>query len=195
MLLRLLKRRTLNRQWPAFKKELVKIKIRTRNVIILLSVVALVMIVTLGINNYKAKQIAKIEDHISELKLKQAKFEFRLELQSFPDDKQLSEIEDLNTLLEPTKQTFKLLERWEIAHQVDPDYPYPADEINKQDWMGMNYFLYGDLDDEDGGAKAKMIYDENMNIDRDVYDYIGTGDASSDHPVVQEVEKRIKGTE
>lgn len=40
-----------------------------------------------------------------------------------------------------------------------------------------------------------MIYDVENNIDREVYDYIGTGDASSDHPVIQVVEKRIKSNE
>ena len=153
---------------------MININIRKKPVIIILSIIVLVVIVIIGVNTYQAKN------------------EFRLGLKDFPEDKRLSEIDDLNTLLEPNEQTFKLLKRWELVHQVEPDYPYPATEIEEQDWMGMNYFLYGDLDDEDGAAKAEMIYDENNNIDRDVYDYIGTGDASSDHPVIQEVEKRIE---
>lgn len=151
---------------------MINVKTRKKPAIIILPIIALIVII--GVNIYQAKN------------------EFRLDLKSFPEDKRLSEIDDLNTLLEPNEQTFKLLKRWELVHQVDPDYPYPATEIEEQDWMGMNYFLYGDLDDEDGAAKAEMIYDENNNIDRDVYDYIGTGDASSDHPVIQEVEKRME---
>lgn len=173
---------------------LININIRQKPVIIILAI-ALVIIVIIGVKTYQAKKAADKEDRQIELQLEQAKNEFRLKLISFPEDKRLSEIDDLNTLLEPTEQTYKLLKRWEIVHQVDPDYPYPENEIVEQDWMGMNYFLYGYLDDEDGAAKADMIYDENNNIDRDVYDYIGTGDTSSDHPVIQEVEKRIEGNE
>lgn len=114
-----------------------------------------------------------------------------LKLQGFPDDQRLSDIEDLNTLLEPTKQTLNILKRWEVVHQIDPDYPYPETEIEEQDWMGINQFLYGDFDDEEGGAKAKMVYDENKNIDNDVYEYI-MANLSSDHPVVQEAEERIE---
>lgn len=174
-------------------KVLVEIKAKKPTIIILL--VALAIIFTLGINGYTENKLANKEDRIIELQLEQAKHEFRLDLKSFPEDKRLREINDLNTFFEPTEQTFKLLKRWEIVHQVDPNYPYPKNEIEEQDWMGMHYFLYGDLDDEEGAAKADMIYDKNNTIDRDVYDYIGTGDASSDHPIVQEVEKRIESNE
>src|SRR5699024_3365273 len=145
----------------------------------------LAVIITLGLNSYKAKKIADMEDRMIQLTLKQTAIDLDLEQKSFPDNERLSDVENLNELLIPTKKTYKLLKRWEIVHHIDPDYPYPATEIEEQDWMGINYFLYGDLDDEEGAAKAEMHYDENNNIDSDVLDYI-MADIESNHPVVEE---------
>lgn len=106
----------------------------------------------------------------------------------------MNDIKNLNELLEPTKETFKILKRWEIVHHIDPDYPYPTTEIKKQDWMGLNYFLYGDPDNEEGAAKAEMTYDEDNNIDSDVLDYIMSG-THSNHPVVKEAAERMDSEE
>jgi hypothetical protein len=139
--------------------------------------------------NHYAEGKADLEDRLIQLKLRQTKIDLYLELQSDTDER-LSNIEDLNALLEPTDETFRSLKRWEIVHQIDPDYPYPEAEIKEQDWIGINKFLYGETNE--GGAKAKMIYDENMNIDSDVYNFIRTGNTSSDDPVVKEAEKRME---
>lgn len=165
-------------------------KIRRRTVIIMLSIIALAIIVTLGINGYKTKKIADKEDQIIEIKLFQSEGDLSLEVQDIPDDKRPGDIEDLNALFTPTKETFNILNRWEVVHQIDPEYPYPETLIKEEDWMGMNQYLYGDADDEAGGAKAEMVYDENNNIDNDVYEYI-MANVSSDHPVVEEAEEQI----
>lgn len=154
----------------------------------------LAIIVTLGINTYKVKKTADKEDRIIQIKLEQNEIDFNLELQNIPNNERLSDIENLNELHEPTGETYEILKRWEIVHQIDPDYPYPAAEIEKQDWMGLNYFLYGNLDDEDGAAKAEMTYDENNNIDSDVLDYI-MSDIESNHPVVEEAIKQMNNEE
>lgn len=171
-------------------KELLKIKIRTRALIIVITIIALAIVGTLLITNFKEKKITEKENHIIELQLEQIEGEFHMELRKDPSEK-LSNIEDLNTVLQPTKTTFIILKRWKIVHQIDSHYPYPETEIEEQNWIGINHFLYGDLDDEKGGAKAEMIYDENKNIDRDVFDYIFFGTISN-HPVVKEAEERIE---
>ncbi len=176
------------------RKVLVKMTNKKKAIIIILSVIFIAAIVTLGLNIYKAKKLADMEDRIIQLRLEQNEIEFELELQDIPNNERLSDIENLNILFEPTEETYEILKRWEIVHHIDPDYPYPATEIEEQDWMGLNYFLYGDLDDEEGAAKAEMNYDENNNIDSDVLDYI-MSDIESNHPVVEEAIKQMNSEE
>lgn len=136
--------------------------------------------------NQKAKIRTDNEEKIMHLSLLQAESAFNLDLNLDKEThKGLSEIDDLNTLLTPTKITSAILKRWEIVHQIDLEYPYPKDEIAREDWMGMNEFLHED------GFKAKMTYDEDNNIDSDVLDYIMSG-TPSDHPVVKKAMARIE---
>lgn len=62
----------------------------------------------------------------------------------------------MQAVLQPTKATFDLFERWEAVHQIAANYPYPRTEIEEQDWLGINKFLYDD------GNKADMKMDEKI---------------------------------
>jgi|GEM_PF-5419410 len=112
--------------------------------------------------------------------LEQTASDFHLELQVNTRDVP-GRTEDMQVQLRPTEETFNLLERWEAVHQEAPKYPYPETKIEKQDWGGMNDFLYDD------GNKADYKINEN---DRPVYNYILYG-TPSDHPVVQEAMERV----
>lgn len=147
---------------------------------VLFAIVALVIVIPWMVINYNQEKEAK--DETLRLTLKQVVSELRLKLTEDPDER-LSNIDDLNILLEPTNVTFDILKRWETVHQIDPEYPYPETQIEEKDWIGINVFLYDDLN------KAKMIYKGN-NIDSDVFDYI-MFNSSSNHPVVEEAIKRI----
>ncbi len=123
------------------------------------------------------------------LSLSQAENAFNLDLHLEEDThKGLSKVDDLNTLLEPTNVTSDILARWKIVHKVDPEYPYPKDEIEAEDWMGMNDFLHEEEN------KTEMTYDENNHIDTDVLDYIMSR-TPSDHPVVEEAMERMENEE
>jgi hypothetical protein len=141
--------------------------------------------------NYYEKEKTDKEEQIMYLSLRQAGSEFNLELE-IDTHEGLSNVEDLNTLLKPTHVTDVVLKRWEAVHQIDPEYPYPETEIKEQDWMGMNQFLHG-KDAEDEGHKPDMIYDDEGNIDSDVFDYImlGISEGNKNHPIVNEAEKII----
>src|SRR5699024_9512603 len=164
---------------------------KTRTIIILLFIVVLAIILIVGINSFKAKKIAEKEDELIELKLEQAAMEFDLDL-DIDTDQRLSNVKDLNAFLEPTEQTESILKRWEAVHEIDPDYPYPEKEIKERDWVEMNHFMFGDADDEDGGAKTEMIYIEDKNIERDIYDYIMFGNTDTDDATVEEAEERLE---
>lgn len=138
-------------------------------------------------NYYENKKTDK-EKQIIYLSLKQVEIEFDLELK-IDTHEGLSNVVDLNTLLEPTHVTDTILMRWKIVREIDPNYPYPESEIKKQDWMGMNQFLHGE-DEKDEGNKPDMIYDEEGNIYSDIFNYIMNGTQYS-HPVVEEAIERI----
>lgn len=141
--------------------------------------------------NYYEKEKTDKEERIIYISLRQARSEFKLELE-IDTHEGLSNVEDLNTLLEPTHVTDVILKRWKTVHQIDPEYPYPETEIKERDWMGMNRFLHG-KNAEDEGNKQYMIYDEEGNIDSDVFDYImlGMSEDNKNHPIVSEAEKII----
>lgn len=115
------------------------------------------------------------EQRLTFEQLEQTASDFRLELQVNTRDVP-GKSEDMQVQLLPTEETFDLLDRWEAVYQIEPDYPYPESKIEKQDWAGMNKFLYED------GNKADMKIDEG---DRPVYYYILYG-TPSDHPIVQQ---------
>lgn len=112
-------------------------------------------------------------------RLEQAAMEFDLELQV--SNHRLGH--NLEIKLIPSEKTVKILDRWKAVHQVDGSIPYPETEIDEQDWATLNTLMFGELDDKEGGYKAEMIYDENGNIDRDLYDFIMDGDESENATV------------
>jgi len=154
---------------------------------LILSIVVLVMIVALVLINQKIR--TDNEEKVMYLSLLQAENAFNLDVHLEEDThKGLSKVDDLNTLLEPTNVTSDILARWKIVHKVDPEYPYPKDEIEAEDWMGMNDFLHEEEN------KSEMTYDENNHIDTDVLDYIMSR-TPSDHPVVEEAMERMENEE
>lgn len=166
---------------------MIYIKNKQQSNILTLSVVILAIIVTLVLINQKIK--TDNEEKIMYLSLLQAENAFNLDLHLEEDThKGLSKVDNLNTLLEPTNVTNDILTRWKIVHKVDPEYPYPKDEIEAEDWMGMNDFLHEEEN------KSEMTYDENNNIDTDVFDFI-MSEASSDHPVVEEAIRQMNSEE
>lgn len=62
-------------------------------------------------------------------------------------------------------------------------------EIEEHDWMGLNYFLYVDPDNEEGAAKAEMTCDENNNIDSDISDYVMSNTESQNPVVLEEIDR------
>lgn len=159
---------------------------------IILSLLVLTIIGSLITMNYYAEKQTDKKEHLIENKLMLVKYDLHLELDRGIEEG-LSDIEDLNALLEPTKATFNMLKRWEVIHQINPDYPYPKSEIEEQDWMGINQFLYGKLDRS--GAKEKMIYDSSGNIDMAIYHYIRNGHTDTENSIVKEAAKQIENDE
>lgn len=121
------------------------------------------------------------EQELSYAEMEQVAMEFSLELQV----NTTRAGHDVEVNLLPSEKTFDIIDRWNAVHQVDSTIPYPETEIDEQDWVGLNDFIYGENDDEDGGAKADMRYDEDGNIDGDVYDFIMEGETDSDDPTVE----------
>lgn len=102
------------------------------------------------INDYKkhrASKKADLADEIVLLELKDAKYALAFEV-DLDIDGRLSNVKDLNTLLEPTEGTYVILKRWETVHQIDTDYPYPENVIKNEDWIGINKLLNGETEDE-----------------------------------------------
>lgn len=119
------------------------------------------------------------EQRLTFEQLEQTASDFHLELHVNTRDVP-GRSEDTQVQMQPTEETFDLLDRWEAVHQEAPDYPYPETEIENQDWSEINEFLYDD------GNKAEYKLNEE---DRAVYNYILFG-TPSDHPVVQEAMER-----
>lgn len=170
---------------------MVKIKNRTIPVVIILAIVAL-GVISFSIMYYYEKSKTDKEEQMIFIKLQQTESEFDLDLK-IDTHEGLSDVKDLNSLLEPTPATDMVLWRWKVVHEIDPEYPYPEKEIKEQDWIEMNQFLHG-KDEEDVGHKPEMIYDKDKNFDRDVFDYImlGTSVKNEDHPIVEEAEERME---
>lgn len=114
-------------------------------------------------------------------KLEQTAIDFHLELQVNTRDVPGS-TQDIQVQIHPTEETFNLVERWKTIHQIDGTFPYPKDELQKQNWSGINEFLYDD------GNKVDMKMDEE---NQKIYEYIIKG-TPSDHPAVQEA-MRLSG--
>lgn len=163
------------------------VNIKIKKGVIILTIIILPIIVALVIINQKTR--TDNEEKVMYLSLLQAENAFNLDLHLEKDThKGLSKVDNLNTLLEPTNVTNDILTRWKIVHKVDPEYPYPEDEIEADDWMGMNDFLHEEEN------KSEMTYDENNNIDSDVFDFI-LSEAPSDHPVVEEAIRQMNREE
>lgn len=167
------------------RSELFRLKNKTRTIIIIISIVVIAIMIPFIMNNYKkyeANKKAELKDEIILLELKQAKYTLGLDV-DLDIDERLSNVEDLNTLVEPTDWTSIILKRWEAVHQINPDYPYPETEIKNQDWMGIHHFLYGETEED----KGIMVDGSN----RDVYSFIKHGTPSADNPVVKEAQEEI----
>lgn len=127
------------------------------------------------------------EQELSYAEMEQVAMELSLELQ-VNSSRSGANVE---VKLLPSDKTFKIIDRWSAVYQVDNTVPYPETEIDEQDWVGLNDFIYGEDDDKDGGAKAEMKYDKDNNIEGDVYDFIMEGDVDSDDPTVEKAAKVI----
>lgn len=125
------------------------------------------------------------EQNMTVGKIKQAASEFDLELHV--NNHRVGY--NLAIQLIPSDKTFDILNRWKAVHQVDSSIPYPETEINEQDWATLSTLMFGELNDEEDGYKAEMIYDHDI----DIYNYIMDGD-DSDNSTVKSAEK-IMGQE
>jgi uncharacterized protein YukE len=48
--------------------------------------------------------------------------------------------DDLKIVMVPTMATFELIERWEKAHELNSEIPFPSEQVNNRDWYAISEF-------------------------------------------------------